>query len=49
MSDAVGLGAGSFVCLHTQVRVDWQARQVGRIDEAHPDPLLQAERVQQRR
>ena len=49
MSDAVGLGAGSFVCLHTQVRVGRQARQVGRIDGAHPYPLLQAERVQQRR
>jgi hypothetical protein len=45
MSEAVGVGAGSFVCLHTQVRVGWEARQVGRIDGAHPDPLLQAERV----
>ena len=45
MSDAVGLGAGSFVCLQTQVRVGREARQVGQIDWAHPDPLLQAEGV----
>jgi hypothetical protein len=55
MSDAVGaVGAGSFVtvCLHTQVKSEsaGKARRLRGIDkEAHPNPLLQTERVQQRR